>query len=315
MYRWIKDLWLGSAPVQFVSSYGLAESVARLQAVTKRWSLFNVSGEVAVGQVSEARVSLRRAIPMVGNSFKPVFVGRFEQAQGKVVLTGRFRLSWFVKLFMVYWFGFCALFVALSLPAAMHKPEAAFMPLAGVGMFALGLGMTRLFAWFSRNDPAWLSDVIRTALHAPVSAKDGFALPASGTPANARPQFILIVTGIFCVFGVMSFAGALQLMGASSIHTSGSLVERYPDAMHVAAAVNGALLLVCAYGIYRRYLFAWWAGFVVLLLGQAYSLIDLLTREDLGNGRMPAMLFGIGSITVASIWGRWWYVQRVHFQR
>lgn len=313
MYRWIKEFWVGSEPVEFVSSYHLTESVMRLKAATKKWSLFNVSEQAAVGRVSEARVSLQRVIPMVGNSFKPVFVGKFEQAQGKVVLVGRFRISWFVRLFMAYWFGFCALFIVLSLIAAIHKPAAAFMPLAGIGMFALGLGMTRLFAWFSRNDPAWLSDVIRTALHAPTSAEAGSALPVS-RPPNANPRFIPIVTGVFCLFGVMCFVGALQGMGANGIHTDGSLMERYPDAVRVAATVNGALLLACAYGIYRRHLFAWWAGFALLLLGQSYSLVDLLTRDDPGNARMPTMLFGIGSIIVAIIWGRWWYAQRVHFK-
>jgi hypothetical protein len=302
---------VGSEQVEFVSSYDLAESVTRLQAATKSWSLFNVSREMAVGRVSEARVSLRRMIPMVGNSFKPVFVGRFEQAQGTVVLAGRFGLSWFVKLFMVYWFGFCALFVVLSLLAVMHKPAAAFMSLAGVGMFVLGLGMTRLFAWFSRNDPAWLSDVIRMAIHSPASVEVGSALPAS-TLLSTSPRFILIVTGVFCLFGVMCFVGALQGMGANGIHAGGSL-GRYPGAVRVAATINGLLLLTCAYGIYRRYLFAWCAGFVVLLLGQFYSLVDLMTREDLGNVHMPTMFFGIGSIIVASIWGRWWYAQRVHF--
>lgn len=314
MYRWIKDLWSGSEPVEFVSSYDLPESVARLQAATRKWSLFNVSEQAAVGRVSETRVSLRRMIPMVGNSFKPVFVGRFEQAQGRVALTGRFRLSWFVKLFMAYWFGFCALFVVSSLTAAIHKPAAALASLAGVGMFALGLGMARLFAWFSRNDPAWLSDVIRTALRAPVPVEAGAALTAS-RPPDGRPLFISIVTGVFCLFGVMCLAGALPNTLASASHAGGTLMERYPDAVRVAAAVNGVLLLACACGIYRRHLFAWWAGFVVLLLGQAYSLVDLLTRNDLGNARLPAVFFGLMSIVIAIIWGRWWYAQRVHFPR
>lgn len=313
MYQWIKDLWVGSDPVEFASSYDLVESVARLKAATKKWSLFNVSEQAAVGRVSEARVSLQRVIPMVGNSFKPVFVGRFEQVQGKVVLTGRFKLSWFVKLFMAYWFGFCALFVVLSLAAAIHKPAAALMSLAGVGMFALGLGMTRLFAWFSRNDPAWLSDVIRAALRAPASVAAGPALAASRPPA-ARPLFIPIVTGVFCLFGVMCFVGALLRMGTGAIGAGGTLMERYPDAVRVAVVVNGVLLLACAYGIYRRHLFAWWAGFAVLLLGQAYSLTDLLTRNDLGNARLPSVFFGLMSIVIAIIWGRWWYAQRVHFR-
>lgn len=313
MYRWIKNLWMGSEPVEFVSTYGLEESVARLKAATKKWSLFNVSKQAAVGRVSETSVSLQRVIPMVGNSFKPVFVGRFEQAQGKVVLTGRFRLSRIVKLFMVYWFGFCALFVVLSLTAAIHKPEAALISLAGVGMFALGLGMTRLFAWFSRNDPAWLSDVIRTALHTPMSVNSPSTLPTSGSP-NAHPLFIFVVTGVFCLFGVMSLIGALLGMGPGGIHAGGSLATRFPEAVRIAAAVSGALLLVCAYGIYHRYLVAWWGGFIVLLLGQTYSLVDLLTREDLGNVRMPGLFFGLISLVVASIWGRWWYAQRVHFR-
>ncbi len=314
MFRWVKDLWFGSEPVEFISAYGLTESVTRLKAATKKWSLFNVSEQAAVGRVSETRVSLRRVIPMIGNSFKPVFTGRFGQAHGQVVLTGRFRLGWFVKLFMAYWFGFCVLFVVLSLPAATQNSAAAFTPLAGVGMFALGLGMTRLFAWFSRNDPAWLSEVIRTALHAPVSAEAAMALPAS-SPPGARPRFILIATGAFCLFGVMCFVGALQGIGAGGIHAGGALIERYPEAARVAAGVNGVMLLACAYGIYRRHLFAWWAGFAVLLLGQACSLVDFFTREDMGNARVAGMLFGVASVIVASLWGRWWYVQRVHFQK
>ncbi|MBD8881979.1 hypothetical protein IHE49_15955 [Rhodanobacter sp. 7MK24] len=312
MYRWFKEFWVGSEPVEFVSSYGLLESVARLKAATKRWSLFNVSEQAAVGRVSEAHVSLQRVIPMVANSFKPVFVGRFEQVQGKVLLTGRFRLSWFVRLFMAYWFGFCALSVVLSLATTVLKPTAALMPLAGVGMFALGLGMTRLFAWFSRNDPAWLSGVIRSALHAPISVEAGLASPTTST-SSTRPTFILIVTGVFCLFGVMSFVGALQSVTLNGIHAGGLLATRFPGAVRIAATVQGALLLACAYGIYRRYLFAWWSGFAVLLLGQTYSLVELLTREDLGNARMPSLLFGLVSIVIASIWGRWWYAQRVHF--
>ena len=58
MFRWIKHLWGGSEPVEFISAYGLAESVARLKAATKPWSLFNVSEQAAVGRVSETRVSL-----------------------------------------------------------------------------------------------------------------------------------------------------------------------------------------------------------------------------------------------------------------
>lgn len=86
MFRWIKDLWLGSEPVEFVSAYGLTESVTRLKAATKQWSLFNVSEQAAVGRVGGTRVSLRRVIPMIGNSFKPLFTSRFAEQRGQVHL-------------------------------------------------------------------------------------------------------------------------------------------------------------------------------------------------------------------------------------
>ena len=146
MLRWIRNLWSGSEPVAFVSAYGLAESVARLKAVTTSWSLFRVAEQAAVGRVSETRVSLRHVVPMFGNAFKPVFTGRFRQVNGQVVLTRVFGLSWFVTLFMAYWLGFCVLFVLLSLLGAAQKPAAAWMSFGGCRPVRVGAGHTRLFA-------------------------------------------------------------------------------------------------------------------------------------------------------------------------
>ena len=313
MFRWIKDIWVGSDPIEFASSYDLPESVARLKAATRRWSLFNLSEEVAVGRVSESRVSLQRVIPMVGNSFKPVFVGRFGHDQGKVVLAGRFTLNLFVKIFMTFWFGFCSLFVVLSLISVLHSPAAAPMALPGIGMLILGLGMMRLFAWFSRNDPAWLSEVIRTALHAQASLGEGPASAFPIPPRNAKPRFIVVATGAFILFGVMCLLGALRTMQPNGIPSDGSFLARYPEAIRIVAALNGALLLACAYGIYHRYLFAWWAGFAVLLFGQGWSMANFLSSHDLGNTQGPAIFLCLGSIIIVIIWGRWWYPQRIHF--
>ena len=128
-----------------------------------------------------------------------------------------------------------------------------------------------------------------------------------------RPLFILVVTGIFCLFGVTCLFGAFQNMGANGIHSHDSLLGCYPYAVSIAAAINGALFLACAYGIYHRHLYVWWAGFTVLVLGQTYSVIDLLTRRDLGNAHMLDMLFGLMSIVIASALGCWWYTKRAHF--
>src|SRR5215469_11530144 len=113
MLEWLWRTWKGSDPVEFESTYGMAESVERLKAATRRWGYFSVTQEVASGRVTESRVSLQRVIPMVGNSFKPFFVGGFQWRGGKVVLRGRFTLHWSVRVFMGFWLGFCALFAAL----------------------------------------------------------------------------------------------------------------------------------------------------------------------------------------------------------
>jgi hypothetical protein len=104
MIRKIRDLW--SAPAEFESSFGLSESVERLKAATRRSVSSATARQEAVGTVKESQVSLYCAIPMVGNSFKPFFRGRFIKRNGKVILPGRFTMHPYVKAFMTFWFGF-----------------------------------------------------------------------------------------------------------------------------------------------------------------------------------------------------------------
>src|ERR1700722_19610501 len=104
MFRWLWRLLYEAQPAEFRSAYGLEESVERLRAATKR-SVFSALAETtAVGKVSEQSVRLQRVIPMVGNSFKPFFLGRFEVSEGRVLLVGRFTMLPIVKVFMTFWF-------------------------------------------------------------------------------------------------------------------------------------------------------------------------------------------------------------------
>jgi hypothetical protein len=88
-----------STPAEFRSAYGIAGSVERLSAATKR-SVFSALGETtAVGKGSEKVVRLQRVIPMVGNSFKPFFIGHFEVRGEVTVLIGKFtRPSSFMQM-------------------------------------------------------------------------------------------------------------------------------------------------------------------------------------------------------------------------
>ncbi|WP_233841787.1 hypothetical protein [Dyella sp. 2HG41-7] len=316
MLEWFRRIWIGSDPVEFESTFGMTESIERLKAATRRWGFFSVTEEVASGRVTESRVSLQRVIPMVGNSFKPFFVGRFEVINGNVVLRGRYTLHWLVRMFMGFWLSFCTLFTALALVAAMRSPQAKAMPFASLAMLVFGLGLVWLGGWFSRNDPAWLSAVIRKAIEASttvattVQAQPLFSLTQKRSP----PKVILVVSGALFLLGFMSLASAITGVQSYQGYPGGSISTYYPEIwMRYAAAVYGAVMLPLAIGIYRQKLTAWRMGFVVLIGGAGFQVFALLTRTDLENARIPAIVFCVLFAVVTAVWGRWWYAQRVHF--
>jgi hypothetical protein len=316
MFRWIKEALVGSATVEFESAFDLPESVSRLKAASRRWVFSSMGQQFASGSVSASRVSLQRVIPMVGNSFKPFFVGRFEQHNGNVRLTGRFSMRWLVKVFMAFWLGLCVLFTVAGIVTAIHTPKAASMPLMGGLMLLFGLGLVRLGGWFSRRDPEWLSEVISTALHAP-----GAALPDGTFPehpahlsTSRTPAFIPVVALLLAISGVMGVASAITGIQTYRSDLQHTVITHYASGMlRYGAAAYGLVMLGLAFGIYRRSLLAWRLCFGLLGGSWLYSLFDLLTRADLGNARIPAIAFFVVSIVIVLIWGRWWYAQRAHF--
>jgi len=150
--------------VTFESDYPLAESVARLFAATRERGLATIGTQAAVGKVEPGKVRLSRVDPKVNNSFKPIFAGAFEEADGRVVLRGSFGMHPVLKVLQCFWFG--SLF-SLTVLFAWRMPSAADawgVVLMGLVMSALGLGLLALGKWFARNDEAWLSNVIQQAL-------------------------------------------------------------------------------------------------------------------------------------------------------
>ena len=158
MIRKIRDLW--STPAEFESSFGLSESVERLQAATRRSVSSVTTRQEAVGPVNETQVSLYCSTPMLHNSFKPFFRGRFIERNGKVILAGRFAMHPYVKAFMALWFGFVGWLTWLNF---LH-PKATSAHSGGVGMIVVGIAILTAGRWFARDDAAWLSEVIRRAL-------------------------------------------------------------------------------------------------------------------------------------------------------
>jgi hypothetical protein len=182
----IRSFWkslYGEVPAEFQSSYPMDESVRRLARATGRSVFSAFTRQRAVGTVKRSRVSLQRAIPFIGNSFKPFFIGRFEERDGRVTLAGRFTLLWLAKALASLWFGFVMLWTALAVGVmAIHGPtdDNWWLPAFGTGMLAAGMGFAWICRWFARNDIEWISNVIRQALSAE---------PAdNGRPGEPRPD-------------------------------------------------------------------------------------------------------------------------------
>ena len=143
------------------SSFNLAVSIVRLREATATSILISRQNDFALGTVSQQKVVLQRVIPMIGNSFKPVFVGRFETLNGRAVLIGHFTMHWFTRLFMVVWF-FGVLF---SIAMVVRKGDAQWWELPFMlGIMSAGVGLVLFFKWLSHGDEVWLSNFLSHTL-------------------------------------------------------------------------------------------------------------------------------------------------------
>jgi hypothetical protein len=298
MIRWLGLLY-ESTPAEFRSAYSIAESVERLSAATKR-SAFSAIGEAAaVGKVAPDIVRLQRVTPMVRNSFKPFFVGRFESQDGVTRLIGRFGMSMFTKIFMTFWLGMVALF-AVGFWVGSLNATASYPRQIVIGPFLMliaGLGLVALGKWFARNDVAWLRAVIGRALDTPGVAQisDETKLDVAAVPMVLKGvALFLAASGVLVLFAqsVAPYRTTLPLGRGNIVY-----------------AVSVFLL---AAGVWLRRPWAWWGGFLVLGLSMVSPVFFMHENAQM----MPPIIlvvFGIFALIVVAVWGRWWYAQRRHF--
>ena len=307
-------LLYGSTPAEFRSAYRIAESVERLSAATKR-SVFSALGETtAVGKVSEKVVRLQRVIPMMGNSFKPFFIGHFEVRGEQTVLIGRFTMLPLVKVFMGFWFGMCGLFAGAVLLGGFkpQAPHATLFLLQPFLMICGGIALVAAGRWFARNDVVWLSEVIATALGAP---RDGAPI-SRDAPMNVDADTLPMTLKVAAIF--LAASGAMGLVaGLVGPHRWPSLG---PASESIASPqlgnwnfVYAILVLVLSMGIWGRRPWAWRSGFLLLGLSICGSLFAMSARADAGPPVGIKVIFAILSCVIVGIWGRWWYAQRKHF--
>lgn len=308
--RGLLRLLYQSTPAEFVSGYGLSESVARLRAATQR-SAFTMLGETtAVGRVSEGSVSLQRVIPMVRNSFKPFFFGRFEQRQGVTILCGRFTMHGFVKIFMSVWLGFVTLvllgfvFSFARGTSNLHGP----VVLVPFAMLGGGLGLVAFGNWLARNDAAWLSGVIARALGTP-----GFAVPTE-TAVRRGPEDLPPVLKAVALFlaGSAGLGLAVDRLARALPH-SVLAQSRLESAFWPWNAITALAALILAMGVWRRQRWAWWGGFGLLAASLVGPVGILPAAMPWSAPPLMHWAFAVTACLVTGVWGRWWYAQGKHF--
>jgi hypothetical protein len=308
MFYRLKGLLYGSSPAEFVSVYGLSESVQRLAAATKR-SVFSSWGDTsAVGKVSESQVRLQRVIPMMNNSFKPFFFGRFEVRDGVTVLTGRFTLTLFVKIFMTVWFGMLLLVGGGILVSGVKAQGSAppfllFQPLLMVGGGVLLVAFGR---WLSRNDVAWLSSVIGRALGNAVEGSSVMAKPDEATvPIPLKAASLVLAAS-----GVMQFVARFLPRTPPTGHGAAFAVPMFEGWQEPL----GFALLLLALAIWRRRPVGWWGGFVVLAVGFVWPLCAMHQQFPTSPPIVIELIFAVIALCISVTWGLWWYAQRKHFE-
>src|SRR5512138_3406193 len=103
MIRRLLPLLYVERPLELESRFGLEESIRRLAGATERTPFSAMAQQRAVGEVTAERVCLQRVIPFVRNYFKPFFVARFMERNGRAVLVGAFQMNRWVRAFMIAW--------------------------------------------------------------------------------------------------------------------------------------------------------------------------------------------------------------------
>lgn len=288
-----------STTAEFSCAFDLAESVARLRAATKRSGFASLDETAAVGTVAQDRVRLRRVIPMVRNSFQPIFIGRFESRRGCLVLAGKFTMSPVVKIVMTIWFAMVGVFALAALIGAYapQGPHALLFRLQPFLMICFGFAIVAAGKWLARNDAAWLTRVISEALG---DARAPVTRAGADASVGGPPVVLKVAAGFLLLSGLMSLA-----MGMSKI-------TLLPPAWY---EVFGLASIALAAGVWNRMRWAWWGGFLVLGVSPlaAWFAVPPGIGAVVPKQLLSAMFLAFGGL-ITAVWGRWWYAQRRHFR-
>jgi hypothetical protein len=128
-------------------------------------------------------------------------------------------------------------------------------------------------------------------------------------------QYLCLFLGITYIFSAIT---GIQAISMSSIHgTNIAYLSIYGRIYSFAAA---GILVLFAFGLHKRALITWKAGFVLwglgyidFVMGGVTSMIDVAPVKDFPSFWLPVIFVVIGGSTVGVWGGYWWNRQRSHF--
>jgi len=219
-----------------------------------------------------------------------------------------------VKVFMSFWFGMCGLFSGAVLLGGFKPqgPYATIFLLQPFLMICGGIALVAAGKWFARNDAAWLSELIATALGAPGDRASANRDALVNVDADTVPMPLKVAAIFLAASGAMALVAGMvgPHLWPSLGHAGEGTAPRQLGNWNFVYAI---LVIALSIGILRRRPWAWWCGFLLLGLSVCWSLFAVSERADLGPPVGLKVIFAILSCVVVGIWGRWWYAQRRHF--
>ncbi len=148
-----------------------AEEAARVldSYVEDTFSSERLSREMLVGYVRSGKVVVSRTCPNIQNAFKPVLRARIEPTDEGCRIHGRYTLSRFVAVFMVFWFAFLGMVgTIVGVLRLAGETGAGSTPVLGAigGLCVLGGLVVRIGMYVGRSDIEVIEEQIRGELHA-----------------------------------------------------------------------------------------------------------------------------------------------------
>lgn len=153
-------------PMTFPCTGSASEARARLEATIdgRPWNAAGLDGWIRGDRV----VLYYRDAAKYRALFRPTFIGRFRERDGRTVLDGRFRMTLFARVLLPVWLAPAAVCLVIALAPTRLQPQSTglriVLALLGALLGVLAFGRFALEWWGRPGDVGAVSEAIRAAV-------------------------------------------------------------------------------------------------------------------------------------------------------